>query len=234
VNCAAANERLLELVYDDVKAADWAELQRHVEQCKPCSAELAALRRTRESLDRWQVPAPMPGTQNLIRIAARPYRAALIGAAAMLVFCVGSVGVFGTVERSGGGLAISIPLLATKPPVGDEYLLLLYSNIDDEAALSIEENQARVAEYARWAQELGRQGQLVAAEELDTRDARTMQRSGDELRVAAVAANAPGQAVAGFFHIRAESPEQAAKVAAQCPHLKHGGRVEVRRIQKTK
>jgi hypothetical protein len=39
--------------------------------------------------------------------------------------------------------------------------------------------------------------------------------------------------VRGMFSIKADSAEQARKIAESCPHLKHGGKIVIRPIEKT-
>ena len=47
------------------------------------------------------------------------------------------------------------------------------------------------------------------------------------------APSALGDKVDGFFLIRAKDLTAAAQVAATCPHVKHGGRIELRSIRRT-
>ena len=96
-------------------------------------------------------------------------------------------------------------------------MLLLYG----AQATSADEEQARVEEYSAWAAEQAAAGRLIAAERL-----------GEVTSVlgAAPAGAAPGAEPAGFFLIRAASAEAAAAIASDCPHLRYGGSVVVRRV----
>jgi hypothetical protein len=49
-------ERLIGFVYNEGDAADLAEVQRHVDECADCRAEIAGLRSVREDLLAWDVP----------------------------------------------------------------------------------------------------------------------------------------------------------------------------------
>jgi hypothetical protein len=94
------------------------------------------------------------------------------------------------------------------------------------AADSIAE-QAIVAEYRAWALRLRDSGALVMAEKLAD-DPLTM-------LTAAGATQMPrntSDELGGFFLIQADSAE-AFRIARECPHLRHGGTVQVRRIQPT-
>jgi len=64
--------------------------------------------------------------------------------------------------------------------------------------------------------------------------------SGEKLGDARVVLGAPappepgaGLAIGGFFILEAASIEGAAQLARGCPHMKHGGRIEVRPIDPT-
>jgi hypothetical protein len=85
-------------------------------------------------------------------------------------------------------------------------MLLLYEDASYHAPAA-GHGAERFAEYARWADSLQAVGELE--------------------RTAALAG--PG-AVTGFFIVRARSDDEAARLAAACPHMKYGGRVETRRL----
>ena len=86
-----------------------------------------------------------------------------------------------------------------------------------------------VAEYAAWAGELAAEGSLVTAEKL-----------ADDGRVIATADGSPAalggpvpERISGFFHVRAESYEAAARTARASPHVLYGGTIEIREIEPT-
>lgn len=144
------------------------------------------------------------------RRAGRGFRALGTMAAALALF----IGGWWAGARSGdapGAVA----------PEGGRYLLLLREDAGYDRAGSEAE---RVAEYRDWAVGLRRAGRLEMGEKL----------AEESLPLAAGAATAPldasAETVAGFFVIRADTPAQAASIAGTCPHLRHGGRIELRRI----
>lgn len=111
----------------------------------------------------------------------------------------------------------------TVEPAGQRYLLLLREGASYDRGGSETE---RVAEYRDWAAGLRRDGRLEMGEKL----------ADESLPLPAGATTAPADespAVAGFFIIRADTPAQAASIAGSCPHLRHGGRIELRRIVDT-
>ncbi|MEM7200552.1 MAG: hypothetical protein AAF628_09825 [Planctomycetota bacterium] len=93
------------------------------------------------------------------------------------------------------------------------------------ASVSAGEQRARVAEYGRWAQE---QGAIVT-------DGAPLGRTGAFLRAGdgAVRETAPPASaleLSGWFLLRVDSLHAATEVARTCPHLAHGGAIEVRAL----
>ncbi len=107
---------------------------------------------------------------------------------------------------------------------GDRYLLLLR---ETSAFRPVEPQSALVSEYSAWARGLARQGALELGEELA--------QDGALLSMPDAAGPVPTEAgvVAGFFVVRADSYAAALALARSCPHLRHGGRIELRRIEET-
>jgi hypothetical protein len=133
-------------------------------------------------------------------------------AAALVVFVVGWW------AGARGGAAPGVSATA-----GDRYLLLLREDASYDRGGSETE---RVAEYRDWAMGLRREGRLEKGEKL----------AEESLPLPAGGAASPAvgsETVAGFFVIRADTPAQAAAIANTCPHLRYGGRIEVRRIVDT-
>ena len=82
---------------------------------------------------------------------------------------------------------------------------------------------ALMAEEDRWARGLQNKAELIAGEALtDEGHLVTPTRTVERL--------APGDYVSGFFLLSVTSDERALAIARSCPHLTHGGRVELRRI----
>jgi hypothetical protein len=102
--------------------------------------------------------------------------------------------------------AIAMVFLMHRPPKPN-YILLLY----DTPQMS----GGSRAEYAAWARQM--EPLVVGGEELDRRT----------VVVLGGTSTAP---VAGYFLIRANDDVAAERVARQCPHLRHGGAVVLRRI----
>jgi hypothetical protein len=89
-------------------------------------------------------------------------------------------------------------------PAAATYILLLYETPQFQGG--------NRAEYGQWARQM-----------------RPLVVGGEELGDANVLAGTTSQ-LAGYFLIAAPNDERAREVAQACPHLRHGGTVELRRI----
>ncbi len=86
----------------------------------------------------------------------------------------------------------------------------------------------RAAEYSRWASAAHPWGRVIGGEALGD-SAWTVSRAKTNISLS----KASSDDLVGFFLVQAPSREAAAFLAAECPHLKYGGRVVVRVIQPT-
>jgi len=113
------------------------------------------------------------------------------------------------------------------------FVLLLYEGPEYRAQGS--SPAELVQEYTAWARKLDDSRSLVLADKL-TDDARVIEPTG------AVGGSVPASSplvssglgvVTGFFIVRASSYEEAQRIAAASPHVAHGGRIVIRRIDPT-
>jgi len=104
---------------------------------------------------------------------------------------------------------------------GPRFVLFLY-DAPTEPAMSEAQMQDRVSEYRNWASGLRQRGASIHGEKLQSGRA---ERLGP-----APAGEAP---LGGYFVISAKDWDTAMDVARSCPHLKHGGTIEVRQVEKT-
>jgi len=150
--------------------------------------------------------------------------------------------VFATLRRQGlvrnpyrrmarwmGGIAAAVALVAsgvlaerqrTAPPPGEQFMLLLYEDKGFEQAPA-SDPKAHAREYGAWARSVA--DHLVGGEELST--------SGKLLARNAVSDQLPSAeagVVAGYFVIAARDLDEAVRIARDCPHLRHGGRISLR------
>jgi hypothetical protein len=125
-----------------------------------------------------------------------------------------------------GGALLGRWLEKRAPELGPRYALLLY----EDAGFRPGAHAALVAEYAAWADSLRAQGKLVMGEELDQADTLVLVGAGGAARVSPGAARSDIGILGGFFIVRVADRNEALTLARRCPHLKHGGRVVLRRL----
>lgn len=106
-------------------------------------------------------------------------------------------------------------VVATEAPTQADFALMLYESRAYQPAARPGE---RTAEYGRWARAQG--GLVVFGAELDSEE-RSLGAAGGDV----------GEALTGFFLIRAASWEEAIMAAERSPHVRYGGRVAVRRLR---
>ena len=108
-------------------------------------------------------------------------------------------------------------------PTGERFLLLLVG----DPSLGDHEKELRFYdEYSAWGGRLAASGHLLSAAWLD--DPRPSL-AGAEGGVS-VTPETPGAGVSGYFMIRARDEQEAITLARDSPHLKYGGRIEIRRL----
>jgi len=127
------------------------------------------------------------------------------------------------------GMAAALALFASgaflervraAPPPGEQFMLLLYEDATFQHAPASDPG-AHAREYGSWARSLS--GHLVGGEELSS--------AGKLLAGNAISDQLPSAGagvVAGYFLIAARDMDEAVRIARDCPHLRHGGRISLR------
>ncbi len=122
--------------------------------------------------------------------------------------------------------------LAERPPTDTytaatarEFMLILHG--EPLVRYPVEEHPRIIGEYVAWARELVESGRFVAGDELAPGGRILSVRSGD---VNTQHIENVAEAASGYFIIAAADLDEAAQIAADCPHLKYDGTVEVRQI----
>jgi len=138
----------------------------------------------------------------------------LAAAAALFLFALGlAAGLrFGSASAS--------PTAGSPLP---RFALFLY-DAPDEKGLTDAQMQARVDEYRNWARGVRAAGREIAGEKLEPEG---------RFVGPGPTASSPGWPLGGYFVISAPDMDAALAVAQSCPHVKHGGRIEVRAIART-
>jgi len=108
------------------------------------------------------------------------------------------------------------------------FALFLYEGPEYQAPAEAD-LPARIDEYRRWAVQVRAAGHSVEGEKL--KDGGGNLRSDPALGGPVVASGLSSpEILGGYFIVGATSHDQAMTLARGCPHLRHGGRVEVRQI----
>ncbi len=103
-----------------------------------------------------------------------------------------------------------------------EFLLLLYEGADFDPGAP-EQASARIQEYRTWAKHLADIGHLIYAGRLST--------PSDAIQVPSATIRLPSTSEpTGYFLVVALDRNEAARLAATCPHVRHGGIVVIRPI----
>ena len=215
MSCDEARAAIADSVIVGSADAD-AAVDAHVATCAACRAYREECRRLWSELGTLPIPSPAADgrrrLENAIGLRAHSrvwIRQLLIAAGLVLAMVLGY-----SVAR----WRVSAPTDGSQ-----QYLILLYDT-DSTSRISPAAMSAVIAEYSGWARGLRSRGKLVTAEKLS--DAPSAWFGGQ-------VASLGGERLGGFFLIRVGSAEEARQIAAECPHVRRGGRVELRAIQKT-
>jgi hypothetical protein len=148
----------------------------------------------------------------------RPPSASLRVAAMLVAVAAGSFGL---------GRFTAGPTAANGERVRDQhgkrFLLLLHG---DPSYQQPQLERELYAQYAAWGGELAKAGKIVDAARLaDPRP--TLVREGEHVTTQLAT---PGVGLSGFFVIQTQDEAEAIALAAESPHLSHGGTIEVRQL----
>lgn len=232
-------------------ASATAAMTAHLASCAACRAEAVALATLGRQLEREGAAAAMPSAATGLaedgggrrfaqlleawrigRDERRTWRNVLPLAATLLIgIALGS----GSPWRLGGGSSGSGG--SPTPALQRQFLLALRErpgSIGGDAA----DMRRIVAEYGEWAETLARADRLVAAEKLRD-DADLLLRrnaSGQGVAIASSGADAAlehDERLSGYFVVRARDLDDAVEIARGSPHLRLGGTIALREIERT-
>jgi hypothetical protein len=110
------------------------------------------------------------------------------------------------------------------------FILLLHESPSILDGLSPEEIQHLIEEYAGWRREIEAQGRLAGGEKLEDGTARQLVSNDGRIDVTDGPFAEAKEVLGGFFMITAEDWPDAIELSKDCPHLRFGGRIELRRI----
>ncbi|HJR63686.1 MAG TPA: YciI family protein [Gemmatimonadaceae bacterium] len=248
MNCDQASTHLVDAITGNLPEGVAHEIRDHLDRCPTCRQEELELRALWSDLGRLTLPAPradaasrfatelsrpvpadggsghppVPAGPSRQRGLHRVRRLAIPAglAAALLIGVALGRALAGSSDRPGlaGGDSRS------------QFLLLLHER-PATRAIAPDELPRVVAEYAAWAGALRQEGVLVAGEKLTDDPGRWVVPSPDGSHARSGPESAAG-AIGGYFVIAADSYDDAVRIARECPHLRYGGEIEVRAIER--
>lgn len=113
----------------------------------------------------------------------------------------------------------------------NQYLLLLHENPADYTDLSPAEMESMIARYSAWAGEMAAKGLLVSGEKLTDDGGKILRRNKESVLVSDGPYAEAKDVIGGIFVIKADSDEQAQKLAEACAHLQGNNWIELRKIE---
>ena len=114
----------------------------------------------------------------------------------------------------------------------DDYLLLLHEDPSQYAAMSPAEMQAVIERYRQWAQKMAAAGRLAGGHKLADEGGKRVRVGSGRPLVTDGPFIESKDVIGGYFVIRAASYDDAVAAVADCPHLRGGNEIELRRIDK--
>jgi hypothetical protein len=248
MDCEHAREDFVERLTGSLDPARSKAVDEHISGCAECRAETGRMREMWAELGTLGVPAASGSASRVERLIdarsprhagspplpARGWGASRIALSAVALAASLIIGVLvgrGFSTESSDSAASS-PIAAANAK--EKYVLLLHgpartvATTAAAAAADSATEHALVAEYSAWAGRLAAEGVLVGGEKLAD-EPLTMLTSNGTVDTPRFTADELG----GFFIIQAADSAEAYRIARDCPHLKHGGTVQVRRIDPT-
>jgi len=241
MKCPDVEALILERLTEDERRALPADAEAHVASCASCRAARDEYSRLWERLG--QIPVPEPSDELYERFQRRlaaqanaplrqnrwqrgPIVALRIAAVLAAAFLGGLAGYALGVRRPAADVGAAAPMVESSPT----YMLLLRDGTIGPVAP--ERSEVLIAEYTRWARRLAASGRLVQAEKLE--DEGRILAPGDEGGRVARLEPASEERVGGFFIVRAADVAEATRIALESPHLRHGGVIELRQVERSR
>lgn len=111
-----------------------------------------------------------------------------------------------------------------------KYMLFLHEDQGQFAGRSHDEMMRIIKEYGAWATKMREEKRFVGGEKLADDAGKVLRPKGGKIVITDGPYAESKEIVGGYFAISARDYAEACEIAQVCPHLKYGGRVEVRQI----
>lgn len=110
-------------------------------------------------------------------------------------------------------------------------MLLLHEQPPDFSQFSPEDIQAMIGEYLDWRRKIEADGKLVGGEKLKDEGGKHLSGANGDIRVTDGPFSEAKEVIGGYFAISAADYDEAVEISRSCPHLKYGGRIELREVE---
>jgi hypothetical protein len=112
-------------------------------------------------------------------------------------------------------------------------MMLLHEAPADFTQFSAEDIQNVIAEYKDWRNGVASQGKLSDGAKLKDEGGKHLSGFNGDLRVTDGPFAEAKEVIGGYFTIEAADYAEAVELSKTCPHLKYGGRIELREVEPT-
>jgi hypothetical protein len=112
-----------------------------------------------------------------------------------------------------------------------KFMLLLHEDPSGFAELSPQDIETVVREYTAWRVRLAEEGRVVGGEKLADEGGRWLTAPDGAVRVVDGPFAEAKEVIGGYFMVQAADYGEAVQVARTCPHLRYGGRIELRQVE---
>ena len=110
-------------------------------------------------------------------------------------------------------------------------MLLLHERPTDFSQFSPEQIEAVIGEYIAWRKQIEVEGKYVGGEKLKDEGGRLLAGTDGNFRVTDGPYAEAKEVIGGYFTISAADYDDAVAITKTCPHLKYGGRIELREVE---
>lgn len=112
-----------------------------------------------------------------------------------------------------------------------KFMLLLHEDPSAFADLSPSDIQQAIEEYVAWRVGLTEEGRVVGGDKLTDDGGRVLTGTDGDLRVVDGPFAEAKEVIGGYFMVRAADYDEAVEISRTCPHLRYGGRIELRQVE---
>ena len=113
------------------------------------------------------------------------------------------------------------------------YMMLLHEAPPDFSKMSAADIQGMINDYKNWRNGVAEKGKLAGGAKLRDEGGKHITGANGEIRVTDGPFAEAKEVIGGYFAITADNYDEAVELCKDCPHLKYGGRIELREVEPT-